>query len=571
MLFKSLRLEMALVCAVWLAPGLTMAQERAVAVTSTGGMVACVSEPAAQAGVEILAMGGNAVDASIAVALALEVTWPEAGNIGGGGFMMVRPVDGRPVVCVEYREQAPAAATSTMFDFNESRLTAKVVGVPGTVRGLALAHKEYGTLPWSKLVAPSVKLARDGFVVDEGLARSMNDVLMLGTTRPLTTFISYYGKPDGSPWKPGDRFVQPELAKTLEILAEQGPEAFYTGPIAEQIVQEMQAGNGLITAKDLASYEPKIRKPVHVNFHGYDIYGAPPPSSGGTCLVLMLQMLDKFDLKSKGRWSPETVHLMTEAMRRAFVNRARYLGDADFVAVPAKLTQRDFAEKVAESISLDKATPSVDLAEEITLTPESPSTTHFSVIDAQGMAVSNTYTLQASWGSRVVVRGAGFLLNNEMTDFNVKPGHTDLKGNIGTPANEIAPGKRMLSSQCPVIVVKDNEVVLATGSPGGRTIINTVFCVVLNSLVFEMPLVDAVAAPRQHHQWLPDELHLEDGDDPKYAELVASLKKMGHKVVNGKRQGDAHSIQRDPATGVLTGVADKRRSGSVMGVDAAKP
>jgi gamma-glutamyltranspeptidase/glutathione hydrolase len=376
-----------------------------------------------------------------------------------------------------------------------------------------------------------------------------------------------YGKESGEArWQAGDRLMQKDLAKTLHLLAEQGADAFYKGAIADLIVAEMKRNGGLITKADLAAYEAKARKPVHGTYRGYDVYGPPPPSSGGTCLIEMLNVLENFDLRKQGRFSPDTLHLMIETMRRAYCDRARYLGDPDFAKIPAFLTSKDYARKLAASIDAHRATRSEDLAKDIPLAGESSHTSHFSIIDKDGMAVANTYTLEESYGSRIVVRGAGFLLNNEMGDFNLRPGVTDRRGLIGTAANEIAPRKRMLSSQTPTIVTKDGKVVLITGSPGGRTIINTVLCVVLNVLEFDMPLRDAVDAPRLHHAWFPDVVRVEPDLAEKYADALRKLRDMGH-VIDRKpvRQGDAHSIRVDPHSGAYQGVADCRRDGAAAG------
>lgn len=533
--------------------------------SGTGGMVVSVSAPASQVGVDVLKDGGTAVDAAVAVALAMQVTWPEAGNIGGGGFMMVHPGPHQAPVCIEYRETAPLAAGRNFFQPNDSTHTCKAVGVPGTLRGLELAHKKYGKLPWKRLVEPSVALARDGFVVDEGLAKSLNDVLHSLAPTGYEEFRRIYGKPDGTDWKAGDRLVQPELAVTMQLIADQGPDAFYSGTIAQQLVAEMKRGNGVITLDDLKRYEAKVRTPIHFRYRGFDIYGPPPPSSGGICLAEMMQMLETFDLRSKPRWSAENVHLQIEACRRAYLDRARYLGDSDFVSIPKFLTTPEHARELAKSIDPARATPSLELASDIPITTESSSTTHFSVVDGNGMAVSNTYTLENSYGSRVVVQGAGFLLNNEMGDFNWFSGVTTPTGRIGTEANLIAPGKRMLSSQTPVIVLKEGETRLVTGSPGGRTIINTVLCILMNVLEFEMDLETAVAQPRFHHQWLPDRVQIERSAEKKHAAMIEELRQMGHTIRFVGHQGDVHSISRDPATGKLQGVADTRLSGSAQG------
>jgi gamma-glutamyltranspeptidase/glutathione hydrolase len=524
------------------------------------GLVVSVSPPGTDVGLEVLKKGGNAVDSAVATAFALAVTYPAAGNIGGGGFMVVHPGGKAEPVVIEYREAAPAAATKTMFAPNDSWYGYKVIGVPGTVRGLALAHQRFGKLPWKDLVLPSIKLARDGFIIDAPLASSLNSILASSKDYPELRRV--LGKKDGSDWKVGDRLVQPDLAETLRQIAEHGPDAFYIGPIADQIAAEMRAGGGLITKADLAAYQAHVPAPVHGTYRGYDVYAPPPPSSGGICLMEMLNILENYDLRDQGRWSPETLHVIIEAMRRAFCDRARFLGDSDFVQIPPRLITKEHARELAQSIDLHKATPSDALAPEMHLAREGDSTTHFSIIDKDGMAVANTYTLERSYGSRVMVRGAGFLLNDEMMDFNWRPGVTDRKGGIGTPANQIAPGKRMLSSMTPTIVAKDGKVVLVTGSPGSRTIINTVLCILVNVIDFNMDIRSAVDAPRLHHQWFPDEARFEATG--KYAQAVERLRKMGHIIV-GSQQGDAHSIWVDPKTGHFLGAADHRIDGKAAG------
>ena len=523
-------------------------------------MVVSVSAPGSDVGVAILKQGGNAVDAAVATAFALAVTYPQAGNIGGGGFMTVYPGRGAEPVVIEYRETAPAAATPTMFRKGDGAHGHRVVGVPGTVRGLAAAHQRFGKLPWKAVVLPAVKLAEDGFPLDLHVASALNAVLRAEPAFPELRRV--FGKPGGGTWSAGDRLVQPDLARTLRGLADKGPDVFYTGPVAAQLVAEMKAGGGLITAADLAGYTVNVRAPIHGVYRGYDIYAPPPPSSGGTCLVEMLNILENFDLPKQERWSPRTLHLMIEAMRRAYCDRARYLGDPAFVKTPAHLTSKEYARTLARTIDPNKATRSEDLAKDIPLAAESENTTHFSVIDKDGMAVANTYTLEHAFGSRVVVKGAGFLLNNEMMDFNWRPGVTDRQGGIGTAPNQIAPGKRMLSSQTPTIVAKDGKVVLVTGSPGSRTIINTVLCVVVNVLDYGMDVQQAVDAPRLHHQWFPDIVNFEG--DAAYASTRKQLQAMGHTLAS-KRQGDAHSIWVDPRTGAYHGAADRRNSGKAAG------
>lgn len=545
-----------------LRPHLSKRSSDAGTATGRNGMVVCVSPEAAKVGVSILKKGGNSVDAAIAVAFAMAVTYPQAGNIGGGGFMMIHPPKGKgKPVCIDYREKAPLKATKTMYNLKSSHFDQASSGVPGTVKGLALASEKYGKLPWKDLVMPAVELADKGFPINRHLEKSLNDIVKKSPKHDELRRV--FGKANGkAKWKIGDRLVQKDLAKTLRLIAEKGPDAFYRGAIAELLVKEMQQGNGLISVEDLAKYEAKVRTPIHGTFRGYDVYGPPPPSSGGTVLVEMLNVLEQFDLKSKGRFSAQTSHIMIETMKRAYLDRAKYLGDADFVKIPTHLTTKEYAKKLAKNIDLDKAIPSEKLSGAIPLTTEGESTTHFSVIDREGMAVSNTYTLENSYGSRVVVRSAGFLLNNEMFDFNWRPGVTSRKGYIGTKPNQIAPEKRMLSSQTPTIVARDGKVVLVTGSPGGRTIINTVCCVVVNVLEFEMSVREAVDAPRLHHQWMPDVVNLEKlKDNPQLAE---QLKKMGHSL-GSRWQGDAHTIRVDPKTGLYFGAADSRILGLALG------
>jgi gamma-glutamyltranspeptidase/glutathione hydrolase len=532
-----------------------------VPVTAKNGMVVCVSPPAADAGLAVLKQGGNAVDAAVAVAFAEAVTWPEAGNIGGGGFMLVWPGNGKEPVVFDYREMAPAAATEDMFVNDLDRFSTKVAGVPGTVRGLALAHRRFGKLPWKDVVHPAARLAADGFEVNTPLSRSLNGVLRDKKTTNAE-FRRVYGKPDGSPWRAGDRLVLPDLGRTLTAIGVQGPDAFYTGEFAALVEKEMKATGGLITTADLAKYEAKERQPVHGTYRGYDVYAPPPPSSGGITLTLALNLLENFDLKHHPRHSPETTHRIAAAMQRSFLDRARHLGDADFVKIPAHLTSKEYARKLASGIDPAKATRSEALAPDLKIADGGGETTHFSVVDGTGMAVANTYTLEASFGNRVVVRGAGYLLNNEMTDFNIRPGVTNRTGSIGTTPNRIAPSKRMLSSMTPTIVAKDGKPVLITGSPGGRTIINTVLCHVVNFVDYGMSPQELVTAPRMHHQWFPDRIDHEDF--PGFDELAGKMKAMGYSV-RKQRQGDGHTIVIDPKTGMLYGVADRRRDGKAAG------
>ena len=542
-------------------------------VASKTGMVVSTSSIASDVGAAVLSKGGNAVDAAVATAFALAVTHPSAGNIGGGGFMVVRPVTGEPTT-FDYRERAPLASTPTMYldstgNINR-QLTARgylAPGVPGTVRGMELAHRKFGKLPWRDVVMPAVDLAEKGFAMPRGLASSLSGEVR-GNMARFPASAAAYGKPGGGDWVAGDTLRLKDLGRTLRAIAMGGADAFYSGWIADSIAADMKANGGLITKADLAAYQARERVPVRGTFRGYEIISMPPPSSGGVALIESLNMLENYDLKGQGRSSVETVHLLIEVRRRAFLDRARYLGDPDFVQIPLpRLLSKDYAKGLAQGISRSKATSSVELGKDIVTVAqheESDETTQFSVIDKDGMAVSNTYTLEGGYGSHVVVKGAGFILNNEMGDFNKKPGETNLSGDIGTPANLIAPGKRMLSSMTPTIVARDGKVVLVTGSPGGRTIINTVLDIVLNVTEFGMNVRAAVDAPRMHHQWLPDRADIERGwvSAADSAKLVA----MGHNVRAAGGQGDGHSIFVDPVTRVAYGANDRRSSDSKVGI-----
>lgn len=531
------------------------------AISAKNGLVVSVSPEASDAGRTILKRGGNAVDAAVATAFALAVTHPAAGNIGGGGFMLVHPAVGKgPPTVIEYRETAPASATKDMFINDNRHFGCKVVGVPGTVRGLEMAFTKYGSkaVTWKDVVQPAAELAEKGFALDVWTTKSLNEYVR--DSADFAEFCRVYGKDGG--WHVGDRLKQPDLANTLRQIADLGAEAFYSGPIADRIVAEMQAGGGLITKADLAGYKAIEREPIHGTYRGYDVYAPPPPSGGGIVLVETLNVLETFDLTRHGRFAPETLHVMAEAMRRAYCDRARFLGDPAFTRIPDHLTSKEYAKQLAASIDPAKATPSESLAQGVRLQgTESDDTTHFSVIDKDGTAVANTYTLEHSYGSKVVVHGGGFLLNNEMMDFNHKPGITSRGGRIGTDPNLVAPGKRMLSSQTPTIVTKGGKPYLVTGSPGGRTITNTTLCILVNVLDFKMAVREAVDAPRMHHQWFPDQVRVEDRLD---AASVAAMRQLGHKIVTG-RQGDAHTILIDPVTGQYYGADDRRIMGGAAG------
>ena len=536
-------------------------------VAGKDGLVVCTSAPACDAGASVLARGGNAVDGAVATAFALAVTHPSAGNIGGGGFMMVRTPSGK-VTAFDYRERAPLRSTRTMYLGNDGQIVRELTntgylapGVPGTVRGLELAHKRFGKLPWKDVVMPAVRLAEEGFGLSAGLARDLN-AQVAGAMKPFPASVAAYSKPGGGEWAAGDRLVLSDLGKTLRAIADGGADVFYKGWIADRIADDMKAHQGLITKEDLAAYRAKVRKPVTGKYRDFEIVSMPPPSSGGVALIEMLNILEPFHLKQKGLLSAPSLHLQVEAMRRAYLDRARSLGDPDFVKVPvAELTSKHHAKRVSSTINLDKASDSIELGRDIVSTSAATSsepdeTTHFSVVDRQGMAVASTYTLEGGFGSHVVVAGAGFILNNEMGDFNRKPGTTNLRGDIGTPPNLIDPGKRMLSSMTPTMVTKNGKLALVTGSPGGRTIINTVLTIVLGIVEYDLTGRQAVDLPRLNHQWLPDTAQIErEGAPPE--EVFTALTAMGHTIRTGTKQGDAHSIWIAP-DGTPYGVNDKR-------------
>ncbi|RBP31116.1 gamma-glutamyltransferase 1 [Marinobacter pelagius] len=532
------------------------------------GMVATSHSLATEVALEVLKEGGNAVDAAVTAGFALAVTQPRSGNIGGGGFMLFSPGDGSAPEAIDYREKAPAAASETMFQdedgnvvTNRSRFTHLAAGVPGTVAGLALALERHGTLSLKDALAPAIKLARDGFIVPhrftEGLEQAKDRLQRWPAT--LETFY----KEDGSAWQPGERFRQPELAATLQRIADNGVEGFYEGETARLIAEEMQRNGGLITEQDLQDYEPAIRKPVHGTYRGHDIYSMSPPSSGGTHIVQILNILEGYPISDWGHNSASTIHHMAEAMKLAYADRSQYLGDTDYVEVPlAGLTSKAYAEGLRETIQPDQARPATEIGPGEPAAYESPETTHFSVVDRWGNAVSNTYTINFSYGSGITVAGAGFLLNNEMDDFSAKPGVPNAYGLIGGEANKVEPGKRMLSSMSPTIVRKDGKNFLVTGSPGGSRIITTTLQVVMNVIDHNMNIQTAVSVPRIHHQWLPDEIRIEQGISP---DTVQRLQEKGHTVVTKSAMGAIQSILIGP-DGTLYGGADPRRStSSAMG------
>jgi gamma-glutamyltranspeptidase/glutathione hydrolase len=557
------------------------AQKDSPAISSKRGLVVSVSAPASDVGAAILARGGNAVDAAVATAFALAVTHPSAGNIGGGGFMIIRLPNGTATT-IDYRERAPGKSTPTMYLDSTGKIDRQLTaqgwlapGVPGTVRGLELAHRKYGKLPWADVVKPAADLATNGWQLSPALARSLNSQLRPdrqgrpGKMMRFPTSVAAYSKAGGGEWAEGDVIRLADLGRTLNEIATKGPDAFYKGWIADSIDAQMARNGGIISKADLADYKAVERAPVRGKFLGNEIISMPPPSSGGIVMIETLNLMERMGVAKLAPGSAEYLHRRIEAARRAYLDRARFLGDPDFVEVPvARLTSGAYADSLSKTISVSQAGNSAELGSDIVTVAahESEETTHFSVVDAQGMAVSNTYTLEAGFGSGVVVGGTGIILNNEMGDFNKKPGETNLTGDIGTPANLIAPGKRMLSSMAPAIVTRNGQLLLVTGSPGGRTIPNTVLDVILGVTLFKRDVRAAVDGPRIHHQWLPDTTSIEfDGATP---EALAALRAMGHRATIARgRQGDAHSIYYDAATKTAWGAADRRTSDS----KASKP
>ncbi|WP_100640382.1 gamma-glutamyltransferase [Marinobacter salexigens] len=536
--------------------------------SASNGMVATSHTLATEVALEVLKNGGNAVDAAVTAGFALAVTQPRSGNIGGGGFMLISKGDGTEPEAIDYREKAPSGATETMYQDesgevvkNRSRFTHLAAGVPGTVAGLALALERHGTLSLKQALAPAIKLARDGFIVPKRFSEGLEQARERLQRWPATQATFY--KEDGSAWQAGERFRQPELADTLQRIADDGVKGFYEGETATLIVEEMERHGGLITRQDLENYQPAVRTPVHGNYRGYDIYSMSPPSSGGAHIVQILNVLEGYPISELGHNSADTIHYMAEAMKLAYADRSEYLGDTDYIDVPLKgLTSKSYAEELREGIKPGKARPASEVRHGQPASYESPETTHFSVVDKWGNAVSNTYTINFSYGSGITVQGAGFLLNNEMDDFSAKPGVPNAYGLIGGAANKIEPGKRMLSSMSPTIVRKGDRNFLVTGSPGGSRIITTTLQVIMNVIDHDMNIQTAVNAPRIHHQWLPDEIRVEQGISK---DTVRLLESRGHKVVTNSAMGAIQSIMISE-DGILYGGADPRRStSSAMG------
>jgi gamma-glutamyltranspeptidase / glutathione hydrolase len=527
------------------------------------GMVVAQEKMGARIGADILRRGGNAVDAAVATGFAMAVTYPPAGNIGGGGFMVIHMRDHDEDVAIDYREAAAAATTPQIFlgsdgrpDAAKSRDSALGIGVPGTVAGLALALEKYGSgkFTLAELLQPAIKLALDGYVVTDNFADSLPAWHKRIVRWPSSAKL--FSRDDGTPLKEGDRFVQPDLAATLEAIAAQGPRGFYEGPVAERLVKAVDDAGGILTLQDLKSYAAVIRAPVRGTYRGYDVVSMPQPSSGGVVLVEMLNILEDFPMADMKQGSPAALHLMIEAMKRAYADRARYLGDSATNTPIATLISKDYAEKQRATINPDRATPSNEMLA-VTSPREGSNTTHFSVVDSSGNAVSNTYTLNFPYGVGLVAEGTGVLLNNELDDFTAAPGASNAYGLVGYEANLPGPGKRPLSSMSPTIVLKGGQPVLVTGSPGGSRIISTVLQVIVNVLDYHMDVAAAVAAPRLHHQWQPDEVRIERGfpDD-----VLAALKAKGHQIVEPMGSTSANSIF--VTSSGLEGAPDPRSRGS---------
>jgi gamma-glutamyltranspeptidase/glutathione hydrolase len=534
------------------------------AVTAEHGMVVAQEKIAARLGADVLRRGGNAVDAAVATGFAMAVTYPRAGNIGGGGFMVIHSVDHHEDVAIDYRETAPGATTPDIFlgpdgkpDPTKSRDSALGIGVPGTVAGLALALEKYGSgkFTLAELLKPAIEAARDGLPLEDDMADTLPGIYRRLARWPASAKI--FSRSDGGPLHQGDLLVQSDLAATLTAIAEQGPRGFYEGPVAEKLAKAVRDAGGILTPEDLKSYAAAIRTPVRGSYRGYDIVSMPLSSSGGVVLLEMLNILEGFPLSDMKQGSAPELHVLIEAMKRAYADRARYLGDPAFVSAPVMaLTSKDYAARQRASIDLDRATPWTDALS--ALPPrEGSNTTHFSVVDSQGNAVSNTYTLNFPYGVGMVAEGTGVMLNNELDDFTAAPGASNAFGLVGFEANLPGPGKRPLSSMSPTIVLKDNKPVLVTGSPGGSRIISTVLQVIVNVLDYHMDVAAAVDAPRLHHQWLPDEVRIERG----FAEdTLAELKARGHQLVEPMGQTSANSIAVTP-NGLL-GAPDPRTRGA---------
>ena len=535
-------------------------------VVANNGMVATEQELASRIGLDILKAGGNAVDAAVGIGFALAVALPNAGNLGGGGFMMVHDAKTGKSVALDFREVAPLKATRNMYLDDKGNVingkslyTHYAVGVPGTVAGMEHALKKWGTMPLDKVIAPSIALAEKGFPVSETLAKILRQEQKNMGKWPATTEIFWK---DGAPLKRGDLLVQKDLAQSMRLIAQQGAKAFYEGAIAQKIAAEMAPHAGAVTLQDLREYKVAEREPVRGTYRGHEVVTMPPPSSGGTHLVQILNMLEQWPLAQWGQNSAQTLHHMAESSKLAYADRSEYLGDPDFVKIPLKgLTSKRYAESLAKTIDPNRARPAKEIKPGQPQPYESDQTTHYSVVDKAGNAVAVTYTLNTNFGSGIVAKGTGILLNNEMDDFSAKPGVANAYGLVGGDANAVAAKKRPLSSMTPTLVLKDGKPTLVTGSPGGARIITTVLQTVVNTIDFGNNPAEAAAAPRVHHQWTPDELRVEKGLSP---DTLALLKQRGHNIAVKPSMGRTQSIQI--RNGMLYGYSDPRNpDGQTLG------
>ena len=527
------------------------------------GMVSSQEALASQIGVDILKKGGNAVDAAVAVAYALAVTLPRAGNIGGGGFMLVHLAEQNKTIAIDYRETAPAKAHKDIFLDEQGNAVDKLsrehglaVGVPGTVMGMELALKQYGTMKMAQVIKPAIKLAKDGIVVTSDLSNSLAGLKSRITQWPSSAEIFYHA--DGSNYQVNELLKQPELAQSLSLIAQKGSKGFYQGETAKKIVSAVQNAGGIMSLTDLANYKVIEREPVRGNYRGYEVVSMPPPSSGGIHIIEMLNVLEQFPIDKLGHNTANTLHLMAETMKYAYADRSEYLGDPDFVNVPVKqLTSKEYAKEIASKIAINKTTPSSEIKPGNLAPYESDQTTHFSVIDKWGNAVANTYTLNFSYGSGLVAKGTGILLNNEMDDFSVKPGTPNGYGLIGGEANAVQGNKRPLSSMSPTMVMKDGKPFIVTGSPGGSRIINITLQMIMNVIDHNLNIAEATAAARMHHQWLPDFIWVEHTLN---RDTISLLEAKGHKVKVQESIGSTQSIMMTEQG--LFGASDPRRAGS---------
>ena len=535
-------------------------------VRAKNGMVVSASALASKVGLQILKKGGNAVDAAVATGFALAVTHPSAGNIGGGGYMIIHLNDGRNIA-IDYREKAPLAASRNMYLDSAGKVIEGMSvegvtssGVPGSVAGLILALNKYGTMKLEDVIQPAINLAEDGFPLNYSLSESLKSALEYFNKYESSKKV--FSK-NGMPYEAGEHFKQPDLASTLKQIKENGKDGFYSGNVAEMIVNQIRKLGGIITLEDLKKYEPVERKPVMGNYRGYDIVSMPPSSSGGTLLIEMLNVLENFHFQKSEWGSSAYIHKLVETMKYAYADRAVHLGDADFYNVPLKwLTSKSYAKKIFNKIDA-KATPSKEINAGVPVAKESEQTTHYSVYDSYGNAVSTTTTINSWFGNKIVVDGAGFLLNNEMDDFSAKPGEPNQFGLLGAEANSIQPEKRMLSAMTPTIVLKHNKPYIVLGSPGGSTIITSVLQVILNCIDFEMDIQEAISLPRIHHQWLPDKIDYEEFGMTE--DVKNNLKSMGYTIGEQRVLGRVQGIMIDQENGMIYGAADPRSTGLAVG------